>query len=123
MPVVTVLEAAAGSAIGTDLLNNAPPNIKRSPNYRRVEKLACVGSAAIGDAAVDLFYGGTFIGRFYNTTAGANIRPLEARDLVKVVSDLVMEPNEDLIVSIADAGGTNILSVTLVIADMDPEEL
>jgi len=123
MPNVTVRESAAGSAVGTDLLANAPPNIKRSPNYRRVTKIAVTGSAAAGDAAVDLFYGASFIGRFYNTTLGANIIPLEARDLIKVESDLVMEPNEDLLVVISDAGTTNILSVTLNISDLDPAEV
>lgn len=123
MPVVTVSETAAGSAVGTDLLTNAPPNIKRSPNYRKVDRIAVVGSTNPRDAAVDLFYGDAFVGRFYNTTGGANIVPLDARDLIKVVSDLVMEPNEDLTVVISDAGATNVLAVTLVITDMDAEAI
>lgn len=80
--------------------------------------MGVVGSAAVGDAAVDLFYGDTYIGTFYNTTAGANVIPVDSKDLLRVPSQYVLEPNEPLNVLISDQGATNVLVVTMEIQEL-----
>lgn len=116
MATITIKEATAASAVDTNLM--AGHRLQISPRFRRVRRLGVVGSAAVGDAAVDLFYGDTFIGRFYNTSAGASLIPLDAKDMMPVVSRYALERNEPLNLLISDAGATNILVVTLEIEEM-----
>lgn len=115
MAVITVKEAAAASAVGTNLM--AGHRMQIVPRYRRVSRIGVTGSAAAGDASVDLFYGDTYIGTFYNTTLGANILPLDGRDMMNVPSTWALSPNEPLNILISDAGATNILYVTLEIQE------
>lgn len=115
MALVTVKESTAGSAVGTNLMAGHRQQIV--PRYRRVTRLGVVGSAAAGDAAVDLFYGDTYIGTFYNTTSGANVIPVDSKDMMSVPSQYVLEPNEPLNLLISDAGSTNVLVVTMEIQE------
>lgn len=114
MTTLTVLESAAGNAVGTNLMSGN--RVQSAPIFRKVSKIGVVGSAAIGDASVDLFYGSTYVGTFFNTTAGA-VLPLEARDIVEVGGDLLLEPSEPLNILISDAGATTTLRVTLEIEE------
>ncbi len=101
--------------MGTNLLSGN--RVQIAPVYRRVKRIGLVGSAAVGDASVDLFYGSTYIGTFFNTSAGANLIPLDAKDLISVESEEVCLPGEPLNVLISDAGGTNVLVTTLEIEE------
>lgn len=116
MSNITVKEAAAASAVGTNLM--AGNRMQTNPRPRFVRRIGVVGSAAVGDASVDLFYGNTFIGTFFNTSAGANLIPLDAKDMVPVSSNVGMEPNEPLNVLISDAGATNVLVVSLELVEL-----
>lgn len=111
MALFTVKESSAASAVGTDLLANT--FFSNAGTLRRVTRAALVGSATIGDAAVDIFAGSTFLARLYNTTAGANVIPVEAKDYVEIESDTVAEPFEPLRALISDAGATNVLVLAI----------
>lgn len=115
MATITIKEAAAASAVGTNLM--AGNRMQIVPRVRTVQRIGVVGSAAVGDASVDLFYGNTYIGTFFNTSAGANLIPLDAKDLVNVASNVGMEPNEPLNLLVSDAGATNVLVITLEILE------
>lgn len=117
MTEYTIKESAAATAIDTDLIATQAARIMTSHRYRRVVRIGVVGSANPGDFGVDLYYGSTFISRFYNTSGGANLIPLEAKDLKNVGSDLVNEPGEPLRLVIIDAGATNIAVITLDIQE------
>jgi len=116
MSNITIKEAAAASAVGTNLM--AGHRLQTAPRPRFVRRIGVTGSAAAGDAAVDMFYGNVYIGTFYNTTLGANIIPLDAKDMVQVSSNVGMEPNEPLHILIAKVSTTNILAVTLELVEL-----
>lgn len=107
---ITVKEASAASAVGTNLM--AGHRAQMVPRVRRVTRIGVVGSTNPGDGAVDLFYGSTYIGTFYNTSGGANLIPLDSKDMVPVRSNMAMEANEPLNILISDAGATNVLVVS-----------
>ncbi len=113
---ITLKEAAAASAVGTNLM--AGHRAQMTPRYRRVTRLGIVGSTNPGDASVDLFYGSSYIGTFFNTTGGANLIPLDAKDMVPVPTNMIMEPNEPLNVLISDAGAGNIIVVTMEVQEL-----
>lgn len=124
MVLVDIAEASAASVVGTDLLANAPPNVARAPGARRVNRIGLVGSTNPGDAAIDLFYGADFVGRFFNTTGGANVVPVDAKDMQDVSNgDMFLKPNEDLKVVIQDAGVTNVVRIKLDIEELDIDPL
>lgn len=118
MVTTTVLESAAASAVGTDLLDGNKVQLSGLP--RRVTHIGVVGSTAIADCAVELFYGSTFMGKFYNTTAGASKIPTANADLIPVGGPLVCAPNDPVHVFIADVGVGNVIAVTLVIQEIVP---
>lgn len=98
-------ETTAASAVGTRIVE---ANGLDTVNYPRlVKRIAVVGSAAAGDAAVDLFLGATFIGRYYTTVAGAAPAILEARDWLPV--NWVVDAAEPVVIKISDAGLTNVI--------------
>lgn len=116
MSNITIKESAAASAVGTNLM--AGNRVQSAPRPRFVKRIGVVGSAAVGDSSVDLFYGNVYIGTFFNTTLGAAVLPLDARDMINVSSNVGMEPNEPLNVLISKASTTNILAVTLEIQEL-----
>jgi len=115
MPTITVKEDSAASAVGTNLL--AGNRVQISPNFRRVKRLGFVGSAAIGDASVDLFYGSEYIGTFFNTTAGASKIPTNDTDMLLIADERLAVPGEPLNLLVSDAGATNIVVATLEIEE------
>lgn len=114
MPTITFKESSAAQAVGTNLL---PSRFATSMRPRRIRRVGIVGSAAVGDAAVDVYYGDHFVGTFFNTSAGANLVPLEAKDLVPVSDSTINMPGEPLSVIVSDAGATNVLAITLEIEE------
>lgn len=119
MATTTVLESAAASAVGTDLMDGNKLSTSSLP--RRVTHIGVVGSTNPSDAAVDLFYGSTFMGKFFNTTGGATVIPKADADLIPVGGPLVCAPNEPIHVFISDASLANVLAVTLVIQEIIPQ--
>lgn len=120
MPTVTIKEASAGTAVGTNLTSGH--RVQTSPMYRRVKRIGVVGSAAIGDASIDLYYGSTYMGTLFNTHAGANLMPLSDSDMLFVDQNTMLKPNEALHLLISDAGGTNVLVVTMEIEEIHPAQ-
>lgn len=112
----TAKESTAGSAVGTDLLANT--FISNAGTYRQIRKAALVGSAAVADSSVDLYIGGTFIARLFNTTAGANVLAVEAKDYISIESDFLAGPLEPIRALISKAGGTNVLVVSIDVAEL-----
>lgn len=112
MPTYEWTEAAAASAVGT-MLNNGQRGQSGSGRPRRVNRIRVGGSAAAGDAKIDLFYGDTFIGRFTNTAAGAvaAIAWDAVRDNQFPDPKWVASPGEFINCIIADAGATNVIVV------------
>lgn len=118
MSIVVFSEASAATAVGTDLMASSPQNrYKFDPRVRYVRRIGVTGSSAVGNAKIDLFYGQTLIGTFANTTSGAST-PIEAKDILPVVSDLGLAPNEPLIVQINTASATTVLTIYLEIVEM-----
>lgn len=116
MSNITIKEAAAASAVGTNLM--AGHRLQTAPRPRYVRRIGVVGSTAAGDASVDMFYGNVYIGTFFNTTPGANVIPLDAKDMVPVSANVGMEPNEPLHVLISKVSAANVLAVTLELVEL-----
>lgn len=116
MANVTFKEASAGTAAGTDLFANNFFQFDARP--RVVSRIGVAGSSAVGNAAVDLFYGVEKIGTFYNTTSGANVIAVDAKDLVPVRSNRAVLPNEPIRVVVNTVSATNVLAVTLEIQEL-----
>lgn len=112
MAVYTARETSAGQAVGVNISSGARWQV--AGNYRVLRRLALTGSAAAGDAAIDLFIGNLYVGTYYNTSTGT--APVEAKDYIKV--DYVVEPGEPINCIISDAGATNVLQVAVEMEDM-----
>ncbi len=70
MPSDVATVAAATAVLDVDLLTSANKRTRNTGNNRMLKGVALAGSAAIGDAAVDVFIDTAFVGRFYNTRTG-----------------------------------------------------
>lgn len=113
MAFLTVREAAAASAVGTDLMDGQ--RLQTHPLPRRVMKLGLSGSTAIGDCAVDLFYGSEFIARIYNVSTNAALTGEQMYDNPGV---LVCSPNEPIHAFIADVGVGSVMVLHLAIEEI-----
>jgi hypothetical protein len=102
MVILRYQETSAATGVGTRLTEQNGLDVVPYP--RVIKRIAVVGSAAAGDAAVELSLGQTFIGRFYNTSTGN--APIEAKDWLPV--NWVAEAGEPVIIKIADASATNV---------------
>lgn len=85
---------------------------------RRVTHLGFVGSTAVADCAVELFYGSMYIGRFYNTTAGASKVPLANSDLIPIGGPLICRENDPLRLIVVDIPDTQNVAFTIVIQEI-----
>jgi hypothetical protein len=110
--IIEVHESAAASAVGTDLLDGHRG--QQSGRMRVIKFAGLVGSAAEGDAAVDLYYGDVYVGTIYNSSEGANIAVKADADLKPVGGGLICPANTPIHALVTDAGATNILALTLV---------
>lgn len=75
------------------------------------------GSAAIGDCAIDLFYGSEFIARVYNTTTD---NAVDDTDMLKIPGPLVCAPNEPIHLFVHDPSNTNPAVIQLAIEEIIP---
>lgn len=105
MPVLESASIATTAAVGS----NAFAGVfgQTDPKTRLIKRAAVVGSAAVGDTALDLFLGVTYIGTYRNTSA-ANA-PLEAKDWIPVM--MVAEPNEPINARLTTAPTTNVARI------------
>lgn len=69
MALTTVSVLAATAVLGYDLLANRP-DVASSGQRRTIRSLALVGSAAAGDARVDVKVGSRIVATLYNTATG-----------------------------------------------------
>lgn len=118
MATTTVITAAASATVGVDLMDGQ--KLQTSPMQRKVTKIGVVGSTAIADFAVELFYGSVFMGKFYNTTAGASKIPTANADMITVGGPLRCAPNDPIHLFVADAANTENVAVTLQIQEFVP---
>lgn len=106
MPREEFNEAAAASAVGTDLIAGKQGQTAAYP--RVLEGLYLIGSAAVGDAAIELFAGDTRLGVFRNTgTTGPDL----SRDFQAV--GVGIHAGEPLYAKIIDASATTALRLIL----------
>jgi hypothetical protein len=117
MAFITVTEASAESAIGTDLMDGE--RLQTSALPRRVVQMGIGGSTAVGDCAVDLFYGSEFVARVYNTTTNNAIK---GEEMINIPGILVCAPNEPIHLFVHDAGHTNVMVVQLGIQEIMPRK-
>lgn len=68
MPSDIASVAAATAILDYDLLKDK--RTRTSPNDRRLKAIALKGSAAGGDAAVDVYIDTFYLGRFFNNNTG-----------------------------------------------------
>lgn len=115
MPTYRFVESAAASAVGTNIVGSNDLGAVE-PVLRSVSQIAVIGSAAVGDARVDLFYGREFIGTFNNTRAGATPVVQDLSDWQDVDPGFLLESGEPLRVLIADTGVTNVIVVMVRVA-------
>lgn len=113
MPTITFKEASAASAVGTNLM---PARFATSPKFRRISRIGVVGSAVLGDASLDVYYGDHYVGTFFPTTIGVVI-PVDSKDMIPVSDDTLCQPGEPISVIVSDASATNVFVVTLEIQE------
>lgn len=101
MPYVTLVEASAGAwTVGTNIMSGH--RCQQSSYYRNLAKAAIVGSAAVGDSAIEMYHGNTFIGNLVNSSGAASLVPLEAKDLKFMPTKLWAKPGEPFNVIVTD---------------------
>lgn len=99
--VYNEVTAVATAVLGYDLLTGH--RMARDPNARVIKGVALVGSAAAGDAVVELVVDGKSLGKFENTATGTAVdikRDLKAMDEFVRSNALVQ-------LVVRDAPGTN----------------
>jgi len=114
----TVVETSAGTAVGTDLMTQAGNNlIALDSRPRIVKRVGITGSAVLRDAYVDLYYGFKFIARLYPTTIGVT-NPLEARDMMPLVTGDALRGGELLRLIVGKVSVTNAFVIVLEIVEL-----
>ena len=107
MPTIEINEASAGTALNTDLASGKRGAIEPVP--RVLDGMAVLGSAAVGDAAVDLYLGDTYVGTYRNTST--TIAPDLQKDVQPV--GYIIAPNEAIRLLVTDASVTTALRIIL----------
>jgi len=112
MTSFTQLTAAATAVVGFDIMagNNAARH-KTASRPRLITAIGVAGSAAAGDAAVDLYVGTVNCGTFYNTTGGAAKIPTSNADMKSL--RIPVPPGAPISLVVSDAAATEILAVSL----------
>jgi len=111
MTYVRIAEAAAASPIGTDLLKGDIESIRNYP--RKLSGVGLTGSAAAGDAAVDVWIG--------DTKVASNLPNARTGGVIQVQTDVlgvnkIVPANERLQIKIATPSGTNPLYTHLFLS-------
>lgn len=108
----TQLTAAATAVLGYDIMAGKDAGRHKTSNRNRViTAIGCAGSAAAGDASVDLYVGIENCGTFFNSTGGASKIPSSNADMRPLRVFVPAGAPISLVVS--DAPATEILAVTL----------
>lgn len=115
MGFMTIVESAAATAAGTDLMDGE--RLQTSALPRRVVSIGIGGSTAVGDCAIDLFYGNEFVGRFYNTTTD---NAIDSVDTLAIPGILICAPNEPIHLFVHDASNGNPMVIQLGIQEIIP---
>jgi len=116
MAMIVLTETAAGTGVGTNLIVSLGTRAVTSPRYRYIRRIGVTGSSAAYNASVDVFYGQTYIGTFFNTTSGA-VGPVDAKDFMTLAPTKVCEPGEQLSVVISKSSATNAMTIVLDIVE------
>ena len=107
--IMNLHEAAATLTLGVDMARNDRRRV--SSQLRVLTSVAVVGSAAVDDAAVDVFIEDFYVGRFFNTHAG--IIQVDTQADVVAVGPHAIPSGSSVVVQVADAPATNPLNVQL----------
>lgn len=110
MAVYEVSVLAATAILGYDMFRDEAWTV--APNHRVITGIAVAGSAAGGDAGVDLMVGTRRIARKYNVTTG-----FPTRDHIFPLRAFV-PAGAKISCPVFDAPGTNPLNVLVVIEDL-----
>lgn len=105
-------EASAGSAVGTDLLQDHREQVRNRPRLLRA--VALTGSAAAGDAEVEIYVGNVRLGAVPNNRTGTVV--LDLSDWRTFNTRI--PAGEKLHAFISDAGATNALRLHFVTAPL-----
>jgi len=112
MPGYTVSVAAAAALIGVDLFANEV--FARAPQNRAISSIGIAGSAAIGDAEVDLLVDEIRIGNYFNTRTGVAMPNF---DDIKQLENLSVPGGAQVRAVVRDAATTNPLNVSITLED------
>jgi hypothetical protein len=116
MATITVVEAsAAATAAGSDLMQGNIFQFDARP--RIVSRIAVTGSAVLGDAYINLYYGTELIGQFYPTTIGV-VFGLEARDYLPVRTNRALLPHEPIKLIVGKVSVTNPFKVVMEVQEV-----
>lgn len=107
--LINTSEAAATLTAGTDAFRN--DRNSSSSRARKVEGIIIVGGNAINEAAVDLYAGKHFFGRFRNSRAGV-VAPIMPDDY-QAISPTWVAPGDRIVATIGVAPTVSPLLIQL----------
>ena len=114
MVLVQEIVTAANATLGANIASGKW--WETSPKYRAIRKIGLVGSTAVADTSLEIFYGTEKVAEIKNTTAGAAKVPVDS-DMQTVPLDKVMVPNERLMIKVNDAADTQNIVLTMEIVE------
>lgn len=97
------VESSAGSGVGTDLMDG---HRERTRGHNRIlTKVAVTGSAAAGDAELEVSSGNFYAGRLQNIRTGTVL----ADEVDWQTMNVPVPAGEPILAKVSDAGATNVL--------------
>lgn len=115
MATDTIVESAAAAvAAGSDWLDGKHIAVSRS--LRALRGFGFTGSAAEGDASVEVFIGNHRVGEFFNSSTG--LIPSANADLMPIGRTVLIPPGTRIHVVTQTATGTNPGGITLVVDEL-----
>lgn len=112
MPGYTVSTDATSATVGVDLFANQV--FARAPQNRAITSVGVAGSAAIGDAEIDLLVDEIRIGNYFNTRTGVAMPNF---DDIKQLENLSVPGGAQLRAVVRDAATTNPLNISITVED------
>jgi hypothetical protein len=107
--------AAATATVGVNLA--AGKWWEKSNVWRRIRNIGLVGSTAVSDTVLEIFFGTTKVMEIRNSTAGAAKTPLTGTDVHQHSSFLGCAPNQSIAVVVKTAPSTNAIVLHMDIED------
>ncbi len=107
MALTTISVPAATAVLAYDLLTNRP-DVQTGAGRRVIRALSLTGSAAAGDAAVDVKVGNRVVATLYNTALG-----FPNNDASKFPTQYLVPPGSPISVVVTDAPATNPLNLMI----------